>query len=29
VLISFGWGVGSTMQIAAGIIARTRAKTST
>jgi len=29
VLISFGWGVGSTMQIAAGTIARTRAKAST
>ena len=29
VLISFGWGIGTTMQIAAGIIARTRAEVST
>jgi hypothetical protein len=28
-LISFGWGIGTTMQIAAGIIARTRAEVST
>jgi hypothetical protein len=28
-LISFGWGIGATMQIAAGIIARTRAEVST
>jgi hypothetical protein len=28
-LISFGWGVGTTLQIAAGIIARTRKDTST
>ena len=28
-LISFGWGIGATMQIIAGIIARTRAETST
>jgi hypothetical protein len=28
-LISFGWGIGASMQIAAGIIARTRAETST
>ena len=27
--ISFGWGIGTTMQIIAGIIARTRMKTST
>jgi hypothetical protein len=29
VLISFGWGIGTTMQIAAGIVARTRAEVST
>jgi len=29
VLISFGWGIGTTMQIAAGITARTRAEVST
>jgi hypothetical protein len=28
-LISFGWGVGATMQIVAGIIARTRTETPT
>jgi hypothetical protein len=28
-LISFGWGIGASMQIVAGIIARTRAETST
>ena len=28
-LISFGWGIGATMQIAAGIIARRRADSST
>ena len=28
-LISFGWGAGASMQIASGIIARTRDETST
>jgi hypothetical protein len=28
-LISFGWGVGASLQVAAGIVARTRAETST
>jgi hypothetical protein len=28
-LISFGWGIGASMQIVAGIIARTRTETST
>jgi hypothetical protein len=27
-LIAFGWAVGATMQIAAGVIARTRTETS-
>jgi hypothetical protein len=28
-LISFGWFIGTTLQIAAGIVARTRKDTST
>jgi hypothetical protein len=28
-LISFGWGIGASMQIASGIIARTRPEMST